>query len=118
MRAAARRPPLPDGPFTLRQLLYRDFDDQRTCNCGQVEGACEGVLATFDPAELRDPYQECVTNHRASSQQIVGACGGPLDASYVSFDLLDEGVSCSIAGTDALTGEVFPTEPVTVCCEP
>ena len=106
----------PGGPWTVREVVYESFDDERpcsACSCGAVDPeACAATIELFTD-------DECTMPHPAVS---VGAgCQAMQGYAPRSARLVGDGaegtLSCAPSGGDAM-GEVIAVDAVTLCCTP
>lgn len=110
----------PEGDYSERSIHYRDHDDDRTCapacTCAAPDGNCTGASANLyatDTCNLESapgsgtlPSEGCFD---AALQPTIRGVRRTGTASF-SGDCAEQGYQPS--------GELTPTDPVTVCCQP
>lgn len=105
-----------DIGYDVRTVYYGDFADDRdceACECGDVEGSCDGSVYLFNPSSCSGtPIQtlsvggSCLIAIQGVESADVTAAGLTPDAS----------ASCSPSDSQA-TGQAEGIDPVTFCCD-
>lgn len=96
----------PGAPYTSRRVYFQGFEDTRGCGacaCGPPEGCIPVKMGRLNPCPGGTPSPMFVND---------AGCLGPFE--YVNA--LPTG-SCAPSPASKV-GDVKPTQPVTVCCEP
>lgn len=103
----------PSGPYTDRSVLGRAFNDTRDCEaCSCGDGSCVGAVELFTTAACAGVVSASIDTGEPTCTDI-----GKSDALSMRFAALREQTACQ-PSLPAATGEVMPSEQLTLCCLP
>jgi len=103
----------PSGPYSDRSVFGRAFNDTRDCEaCSCSDGSCAGAVELFTTAECAGAASASIDTGDAACTSI-----GDSDALSLRFAIAREQIGCQ-PSLPTPTGEVTPSEPMTLCCLP
>jgi hypothetical protein len=107
-----------DGGYDVRNVYYESFADDRgceACTCEDAEGACDGGVYLYNPANCSGtPAGQITVGTTCVNLPTLGVEGAQINAGNTIQPVA--GAACDPSDSQAV-GEAEGTDPVTFCCD-